>query len=1033
MNLPRLAVERPVTTFMGLLSILVIGGIAVARLPLAFLPAVDLPFIGIVVPYPNSNPTQIEKEITKPIEEALATLSGVKTMRSSSTADSAEFHLQFRWGYDLDVVRMQVSEKIEQVRSTLPAAIGEILIFSFNTTDIPVVQARISAPGVDLSGNYDLLETRVLNRIRRVPGVARVDLNGVAPRQIYIDLVLDRVKAHQVDVGPLIGRLQNAASTLVIGRVDHEGMRFTARALGAFDSVEAIGGLVLNERGLRLRDIAEISYEEPPISFGRHLERQYAVALEVYKESTANTVDVVRSVMRVIEEDIGGDPLLQGIQLFVWQDQGKEITKGISGLKTSGLVGALLAVVVLYFFLRRLDSTLIVSFSIPFSILAACGVLFFTGKTLNVLSMAGLMLGVGMLVDNAIVVLESIDRRRRAEPDAKRAALEGAREVALAVTSSTLTTVIVFLPLIVGASTELTTWLEEIGIAISIALVCSLFSSLTLIPMTASRLLRRRAAGPPPAVAWLEERYARMLGWTLRHKAWTGCLVVAGLAAGFAPFPLKLVETAQFAGTINRRLFLRYEFSDFAYKSDAERAVNRIEEFLDGRRADYGIGSLYSFYGENEAATVMTLAREDLGDREVRELRKRIRADLPPVPGARVFFDEEADQGGGSTYFSVKFFGQDSAALQRLAAEAERRLAAVPGVEDVNSSLRRGRDEIQVVIDREKALRNGLSARDLSEVFAFTLGGLRLRRFNAGDREVETWLGLRLEDRQDLEDLRQIQLLSPGGRTVLLGDIAGFQVVRRAQEISRENRKARLAVNATYEGKDWGKTRKEIEGMMNAFDLPAGASWSWDDRILEQGEENRQMMINFILALVLVYIVMASLFESVTQPFAILFSIPFAIPGAAWLLAATRTPFNIMAQIGLLILIGIVVNNGIVLLDHLNRLRRAGLPRDQAIVQAGRDRLRAITMTATTTVVGLIPLAVGGTAVGGAYYYPLARTVMGGLISSTVLTLLVLPNINLAVEGATGWLRRLWAGSSRRPTGAAAPAARAPLPETAGR
>jgi HAE1 family hydrophobic/amphiphilic exporter-1 len=445
--------------------------------------------------------------------------------------------------------------------------------------------------------------------------------------------------------------------------------------------------------------------------------------------------------------------------------------------------------------------------------------------------------------------------------------------------------------------------------------------------------------------------------------------------------------------------------------------VNRIEEFLDGEREEYGIESLYSFFGENEAATVVTLKREDLGDREVRELRKSIRAALPPVPGARVFFDEEADQGGSSTYFSVKFFGQDSAALERLAAEAERRLAAVPGVEDVNSSLRQGRDEIQVVIDRDKALRNGLSARDLSEVFAFTLGGLRLRRFNAGDREVETWLGLRLEDRQNLDDLRQIQLLSPGGRPVLLADVATFQVVRRAQAITREDRKARVAVRATYEGKDWGKARKEIEGLMNAFDLPAGTSWSWDDRILEQGEENRQMLINFGLALVLVYIVMASLFESVAQPFAILFSIPFAIPGAAWLLAATRTPFNIMSQIGLLILIGIVVNNGIVLLDHLNRLCRAGLPRDQAIVQAGRDRLRAITMTAMTTVVGLIPLAVGGTAVGGAYYYPLARTVMGGLISSTCLTLLVLPNINLAVEGVAGWLRRVWSGSRPAPTG----------------
>jgi HAE1 family hydrophobic/amphiphilic exporter-1 len=275
-----------------------------------------------------------------------------------------------------------------------------------------------------------------------------------------------------------------------------------------------------------------------------------------------------------------------------------------------------------------------------------------------------------------------------------------------------------------------------------------------------------------------------------------------------------------------------------------------------------------------------------------------------------------------------------------------------------------------------------------------------------------------MEDRQDLEDLRKIQIGSAGGQQLLLGDIATFHVVRRAQEIKRENRKVRVAVNATYEGKDWPAARKEIEGLMNAFEMPAGYSWSWDDRILEQGEENKQMGVNFLLALILVYLVMASLFESIAQPFAILFSIPFAVPGAAWLLAATRTPFNLMAQIGLLILVGIVVNNGIVLLDHLNQLRRAGVPRDEAILRAGRDRLRAILMTATTTIVGLLPLAIGRAGVGGLYYHPLARTIMGGLISSTFLTLIVLPYINLGVENAALWLERVWRGSSVRPAAA---------------
>ncbi len=1020
MNLPRLSVERPVATLMGLLCVVVIGGIALTRLPLAFLPSVDLPFIHITIPYPNSNPTQIEKEIARPVEEVLATLSGVKKLTSRSGADQAEIELRFTWGSDLDIVRMQVSEKIDQVRAALPAGIGDIVIVSFNASDIPVVEARIAAEGVDLSRNYDLIESRILNPIRRLPGVAKVELHGVAPREVSIELVLDRVREHGVDVGRLIDRLQGASSNVVLGQVSQDGRRYSARALGAFESLEVLRDLPIDERGLRLGDVAEITYEEPPIPFGRHLEGQYAVALSVFKESTANTVDVVRSVMRVIQEDIDKDPLLQGVRLFVWEDQARQIVSGIQGLRGAGGLGALLAVLVLYFFLRRLDSTLIVSLSIPFSILAACGVLYFLGKSLNILSMMGLMLGVGMLVDNAVVVLESIDRRYGQCREPRRAALEGASGVALAVSASTLTTVIVFLPLIVGGTTELTTWLGEVGVTISIALLCSLASALTLIPLLSVRLLRRGEPRRNPAMEWLEERYAGALRWTLRRKGWTLALIALGLGLGVVPFAAGWVEVAQFSGTINKRLFLRYEFADFVYKSDAEAAVSRVEAYLDANRGRFQVATLYSFFGENEAGTVITLAREDLGDRRVRDLRREIRAGLPAIPGARVFFEEEADQGGSSTYFAVKLFGQDVAALERLSAQAQRRLAEVGGVQDVSTPSTKGRREIQVVVDRDKARRQGLTARDVSDIFAFTLGGLRLRKFNAGSREVETWVELRLEDRQNLDDLRRLEIRAQDGSTVRLGDIASFQVVRRPQEVVREGRKVRTEVRATYEGEDWPAAKEEIEKLMGGLDLPAGTTWSWDDRTLERGEENQQMLVNFVLALLLVYIVMASLFESVTQPLAILFSIPFAFPGAAWLLAATRTPFNLMAQIGLLMLIGIVVNNGIVLLDHMNHLRRAGMGREEAIVQTGRDRLRAILMTAATTIVGLLPMAAGLSGVGDIYYYPLARTVMGGLLSSAALTLVVLPYINLGIERAADWGREVWARSASEPRRSAA-------------
>jgi HAE1 family hydrophobic/amphiphilic exporter-1 len=1015
-NLPRLAVTKPVTSFMLLLSVMVLGGLSAARLPLAFLPTLDIPFVGVVVPYPNSNPTQVEKTIARPLEEAFATLPDVKKLRSRSTPDQCEVQMEFQWGKDLDVVRMMVREKLDQVRPSLPKEIGEVRVFSFNTNDIPIIQGRISAPGVDLAQNYDLLETRVANRIRRLPGVARVDLGGVEPRQIFVDLRLAKLAAHRVELGPLIRRLQGSNATLSLGSVSQDGRQYTARALGSLATLDELRALPVDDKGLRLADIADIRYEEPPVDFGRHLNRERAVALDVFKESTANTVETAEAVMRVIKGEISADPLLKGVSLFVWEDQAREIRAGIEGLSSSGLQGALLAVLVLYYFLRRWDSTLIVSAAIPISLLATTAVMYFADRNLNVLSMMGLMLGVGMLVDNAIVVLESIDRRHREERDPRRAALTGSSQVAMAITCSTLTSVIVFLPLIVGHKTNITIMLGEAGFTISVALLASLAVSLLLIPLLSTWILRPRKTAEPRAMLWLEEAYARTLAWTLHHKAWTFLIVVGGLVVGFLPFVLKLVETSTFSGGINRRVALNYTFADFAYKADVERKVRTVEDHLYAHRAEFMVRDVYSYYGDNNAFTTIVLNQEDLPDSVLKELRQKIRKSLPRIPGARVDFREEAEEGGSTTFFSVNLYGNDLDALTAWAETAARRLETMEGVEDVTTSARKGRREVQARLDSDRARRLGLAPKDMSDVFGFTLGGLRLSRFNAGEREVEMNVALAVEDRENLADLRQLVVTTQGGRPVRLGEVADFQVVSRAQEIERQYRKIRVAVRAAFEGKNFGPAKDKIKAAMDGLGLPPGITWSFNERIQEQDEEGKQMALNYALALALVYIVMASLFESLVQPFAILFSIPFGLAGATWLLAATGTPFNLMANMGVLILMGIVVNNGIVLLDRVNQYRAEGLAHEEAILRAGRDRLRPILMTALTTTLGLLPLALGKTGLGGwAYYYPLARTVMGGLVSSTVLTLIVLPYVSYGLEAITTAVRRVWAASAPAP------------------
>lgn len=1009
MGLVRLAIARPVTALMLLVSLVLLGAIAITRIPLAFLPEVDVPIIAIEVSSPDSSPRQVERDIIAPIEDALATLSGVKSMQSAATADSAQITLEFDWGQSLDIVRMQVREKLDTVRPNLPSRVRHVGVSSFSTTDIPVVEARISAKGVDLSQSYPLLEARVLAPLRRLPGVARVEINGVLPRQVFVDLVHDRIEAHHIEINALVRRLQGASAEVVLGRVQDGEQRLTVRGLGTMTSLEDLRRLPLGIEGLRLQDIAELTYQEPPIGHGRHLGGRQAIGLSVYKESTANTVDVVDLVMSTIATDIDNDPRLEGVSVFVWEDQAQHIRAGIKGLQRAGLIGALMAIVCLYAFLRRIDSTIIVALSIPFSVIVACGALYFLGKSLNLLSMMGLMLGIGMLVDNAIVVLESIDRQRDTETDPRVAALQGAKAVTAAVTSATATTLIVFLPLVLGGATELTVWLKEVGLTISLALVCSLLSSLTLIPLVSTRLLRARPTRVGPrAPSRTASAYARTLVWTFAHPRWSALLLIGTLAAGIAPLAAGQVPTQPFSARVNERLELRYEFADFHYKSQAEAVVEKVEAYLFAEAEALQIDEIYSYFGENTAATSIVLTRRDLDDEAVRALRSTIREGLPATPGVTVRFWEDADAGGDSTYFSVQLYGRDVETLEALTQRSAAAVGSIRGIEDVSSSFQHGQDEIEVVIDRERAVRRGITPQDAAEAFGFTLGGMPLPRFRDGTREVDTSLALRIEDRASLSDLQGISFPVSEGASVRLGEIAKFSKVSTAHTIERENRRTNAWVRATYEGEDWDAAREEIAAAMNGLSLPSGYQWSWDKRTLARDAQGEQMLINFVLAIALVYIVLASQFESLAQPLAIVLAIAFAVPGAAVALLVTGTPLNLMAQIGLLILMGIVVNNGVVLLDRVNQLRATGMDAQPAFIAAGCDRLRPIAMTATTTILGLLPLAGGGSAVGGLFYYPLARTVMGGLASSAILTLIGLPLLTLGVEAAAAWFSRVW-------------------------
>jgi HAE1 family hydrophobic/amphiphilic exporter-1 len=1014
MRLHELSVRKPVLVMIGLVTLLAMGGIASFKLPIEFLPHVEFPFIGVFIPYPNSHPDYIERHIVKPIEEVFATLGNVRRIESGTQPDGAFVGVEFQWGRDVGVLRMEVKEKLDQIRGELPADIEHMQVFTFDTSDIPILEGRISATGRDLSGSYDLLERSVINPLKRIDGVGNVFIHGVEPREIAIYLSLDKVKAHRVDVGNVFRLLQSANATASGGEITARGLRYSIRVLGSFDQIDDIENLVVSPEGLRLKDIAEVYHGEPAVTYGRRLNGEQAVAFWIQKASNANTVEVARRVHEAMEK-MNRDPALEGIDVLLFFDQSKEILNGVSGLRDAGLQGGLLAIGILYFFLRRIVTTLVVAVAIPFSLVCTLAFLYFAGYTLNMLTMMGLMLGVGMLVDNAIVVLESIYQHQLRREDPALAAVTGADSVAVAVTASTFTSVIVFAPIVFGSKNdELFVWLSSVGVTISVALLFSLVVSLTLIPFLASRSKKPKEVRQSRFMLRLQDRYVRALRWTtFRHPKWTFGMVVAALIVTVAGIKLIGLKGPQDDDALLiERILMEYEFAQNIDYREADAYVRRVEAILESKRDSLEIETIYSYYADNVGMTTVYFRDKYLSKERLKEKRKALRRAIPDIAGLKLRFgDESGEESGGASVMQVNLFGEDKQVLEEIANEVKRRFGYLDDLTDIKTSVELGREEISIAIDADQVARQQMTANDVAQVMGLTFRGFELDRFRGEDREVPMSISLDPADRVGLYNLENLLVGMNEDREVTLGVVASFVEKRGPTEIQRENQRTIVSVRGLYEGDDFDQLMGDVRAVMNAVSLPPAYAWSFSRRIQERNEQAQQMLVNALLAILCVYLLMAALFESYLHPLVIMVCLPLAAIGVVWMLMLTGTSFGIMAMIGTVILIGVVVNNGIVLIDHVNHLRKEGLSVEEAIIEGGRERMRPILMTALTTILGLIPMALGGSHIGDAQYYPLARAVMGGLVSSTFLTLLVLPTYYVAGERAKLWWQRLLARS----------------------
>ncbi|WP_445768489.1 efflux RND transporter permease subunit [Rheinheimera sp.] len=1008
--LTRLALTRPVTICMLFLSMLVFGVIASRMLPLEKFPGIDIPQIFINVPYNNATPTEIERLITRPVEEALATVTGVKEMRSWSNENSGEISLEFNWEENINSKSIEVRERLDGIRHLLPDDVERVLVFQFNTSDMPIFQLRISSER-DLAMAYDLLERQIKRPLERVPGVSKVELYGVEKRQVIIRLDPDKMRALNIDAQSIMRALQSNNFAMTAGELRNSNNSILIKPVGEYQRLEDIAALPLRA-GLSLREVATVELELPKREEGRHLDQTYAVGMNVFKESGANLVQVSRAALAVVEA-ADKDPAFNGISLYIMDDTADGVTTSLTDLLSAGGVGALLSFAVLYLFLRHIGTTMVVVLAVPVSICIALGVMYFLGYSLNILSMMGLMLAIGMLVDNAVVVTESIFRERALGGDVKAATARGVRRVSLAVVAGTATTAIVFLPNIVGQKMELTIFLEHVAIAICLCLAVSLLMALTLIPLLTTHLRMQAPAQPTagkPQAGAFERRYRKALSWVMYHPRWSTFIAVLMLLS--IAVPISMVSGGDEDNEDRDRIFLNYNVQGNYALAEVEAEVSTMEAFLYANKERFDIESVYSYYRAGEASSTIILKPQL--SQPMAELKEAIRKEWPALVRSKPSFGW-----GNNGGLQVHLLGSSTEVLLKLAADIEPMLSGIAGLEDVSSEIARGQQELQIRLQLEQLQRHGLTAQQVASGVALALRGTNLRTYRT-EEQGELLMRVLYDEKisHSEAELAALPILNKNGVVISLEQLATLSFAPRLDRIRRFDRQTGIAIRMNL-AKDYkmDTAREDIKKVMDQLALPAGYRWSFQGSFQRQDESQQVMMVNMLLAVAMIYIVMAALFESLLLPTAVIGSLLFSLVGVFWTFLFTGTTMGIMGMIGMLVLMGIVVNNGIVLVDRINqdRQEQPDMPLRELIIDASESRLRPILMTVSTTVLGLLPLAMGGTQIGGdgPSYAPMAIAIIGGLLFSTFTSLVLVPLTYWGLVNLTaGWAS--WRANAKR-------------------
>lgn len=1030
----RFAVDRKVTMSMMVLGLMVLGWLSLTRLPLEFLPSFSSSSVSVNVPFASASPEEVERLVVRPLEDVLGTINGVETLSATASAGSGNINIEFVDGTNMDLAAVEVRDRIDRVRDDLPAEVERVFIRRFQSTDIPVLYTSVTAPW-DKEDLFAFIEDVVQPRLERLEGVAQVGVRGVETKELRIELDPDRLAAHRIDLRQLQNVLRTSNVNVSGGYLRDGSRRMLVRSVGEFGTLREIAELVIRSDGLRLRDVADVSYDFPRKESYSYLNGRESVYISINKVSTANLLEVATRVKdeyaRIVES-----PEAEGLQVRHFRDASVDVTKGLSELGLSGVLGGGLAVVFMLIFLRKLRTTALIAIAVPLSLVTTFVIIYLARQaglidmTLNVMSLMGLMLAVGMLLDNSIVVIESIFRHKQElGADARTAALRGASEVAMPIIASTATTMCVFMPLIFLGGGGFTRFMGDIGLTVCIVMLASLMISITVVPMVAARLLQNET---PSKAGFLDRAlgsYGRVVRFTLHHRLvfvvsvclllWGSWKLYTGIERTFNP-PSEGRQITIFVDAPKRYSVEQREqlFSETYDLLHAGRENWEIADITHSFERSGGRSRSRGHRGSNRFELYLT--PEEESEKKVGDIRNAIRDALPVRAGVsyKIAQAQGGPPGAGSSGLNVELIGEDLEILELLSPGIVQSLSGLPFLRDVDTSLESGDDEIRVGVNRERAVQAGLSSQAVAQTVSGALSSRNLSYFKTEDREVGIVMQYREEDRATLDQLKTLPVSMTGRTPLSIGAVADFQVTDGARTIARENRRAKIDISANTVG-DMPSfaLRRPVEGVIRQQGLPEGYELSFGRSFRDAEEDAAGAVFALIFAMLLIYMIMTSLFENFVQPFTILLSIPFAFVGVGLVMKLLGQARSSAADMGLVILAGIVVNNAIVLIDHINHLRQQGMSREEAIVLGGTHRVRPILMTAITTILGLSPMVapfilpqVFGQPEGrAAYWAPVGLVILGGLTTSTFLTLLVTPTLYSIMDDLTRGVRRVLA------------------------